>query len=98
MSVILFQTTEPELIRMIESGNAISVAYYKDYCLKPLFNYIRKRRLKSDLYTIKFHHDNAKPHKAKDIKRFPQEQGAVMMSYHLILLTWHHQIFGYLKR
>jgi hypothetical protein len=58
---------------MIDSGNSITGDYYKDNCLKPLFNNIRGQRPKIDLHDIKLHHDNGKLYQTKYIKMFLED-------------------------
>ena len=70
MFLIFFLTTGSACIHMIESQNSITGAYYKNNCLKPLFDNIRRQRPKSGLHAIKMHHDNARVHQTKDIQIF----------------------------
>lgn len=101
MFVVFFRTTGIEFIHMVESGDSISGAYYKENCLEPLFDNIRRRRPKSGLHAIKLHHDNAKPHQTKDIKEFLQQQGVTLMphpQYSPDLAASDFWLFGYLKQ
>lgn len=101
MFVIFFRTTGIEFIHMVEFGNSVSAAYYMDNCLEPLFDNLRRRRPKSGLHAIKLHHDNAKPHQAKDTKEFLQQQGVITMphpSYSPDLAPSDFWLFGYLKQ
>lgn len=101
MFVVFFRTTGVEFIHMVEAGNSISGTYYKDNCLEPLFDNIRQRRPKSGLHGIKLHHGNAKPHQAKHIKEFLQQQGVIIMPhppYSPDLAPSDFWLFGYLKR
>ena len=81
MFVVIFQTAGSTFIHMIESRNSITGAYYKNNCLKPLFDNIRRQRSKSGLHAIKMHHDNARAHQTKDIQIFLQEQGVMVMAH-----------------
>ena len=81
MFVVFFRTTRSAFIHMIESRNSIAGAYYKNNCLKPLFDNIRRQRPKSGLHAIKMHHDNARVHQTKDIQIFLQEQGVMVMTH-----------------
>jgi len=101
MFVIFFRTTGPEFIHMIEKGNSISGDYYKNNCLTPLFNNIKRKRPICGLHGIKLHHDNARPHQTNDVKTFLQEQGVMMMRhppYSPDLAPADFRLFGYLKR
>jgi transposase len=101
MFVIFFRTTGPEFIHMVESGNTISGDYYKNNCLKFLFNNIKRKRPLSDLHGLKLHHDNAKPHQTNDVKTYVQEQGMTLMRhppYSPDLAPSDFWLFGYLKR
>ena len=46
MFVVFFRTTGTDLIHMTQPGDSITGAYYKDDCLEPLFDNIRRRRPK----------------------------------------------------
>ncbi|CAF1261555.1 unnamed protein product [Adineta ricciae] len=81
MFVIFFRATGPEFIHMVESGNSITGDYYKNNCLKYLFNNIKRRRPKSGLHAIKLHHDYARPHQTNDIKIYLQEKGVTVIRH-----------------
>ena len=101
MFVVFFRTTGSAFIHMIESRNSITGAYYKNNCLKPLFDNIRRQRPKSGLHAIKMHHDNARVHQTKHIQIFLQEQGVMVMAhppYSPDLAPSDFWLFGYLKR
>jgi histone-lysine N-methyltransferase SETMAR len=101
MFVIFFRTTGPELIHMVEGGNSITGDYYKNNCLKYLFNNIKRKRPKSGLHGIKLHHDNARPHQSNDIKTYLHEQGVSVIRhppYSPDLAPADFWLFGYLKR
>ena len=99
--VVFCRRTGPESIHMIDRGDTISGAYYRNNCLEPLFHNIRRRRPKYGLHAIKLHHDNASVHQTNDIKTFLQEQGVMVMShppYSLELTPSDFWLFGNLKR
>jgi histone-lysine N-methyltransferase SETMAR len=101
MFVIFFRTTGPEIIHMLERGDSITGDYYKDNCLKPLSDNIKRRRPKSGLHAIKLHHYNARPHQTNDIKIFLQQQGVTVMPHPPSspdLVPWDFWLFGYLKQ
>ena len=78
MFVIFFRTTGPELFHMVESGNSITGAYYKDNCRKPLFNNIIRQRPNCGKHAIKLHHDNTSSRQTKDIKTFLQDNQKII--------------------
>ena len=67
MFMIFFRSMELELIHMIEPGHSIPSAYYKNF-LESLLKTIQRQKPKSNLHTIKLHHDNAKSYHSNDIK------------------------------
>lgn len=101
MFVIFFRSTGPEFIHMVETGNTISGDYYKNNCLKFLFNNIKRKRPSSGLRGLKLHHDNARPHQTNDVKAYLQEQGMMLMRhppYSPDLAPSDFWLFGHLKR
>ena len=68
MFVVFFRTTGSAFIHMIESQNSITGAYYKNNCLKPLFDNIPRQRPKSGSHVIKMHYDNGRVHQTKHIQ------------------------------
>ena len=101
MFVIFFRTSGTDLIHMTELGDSVTGAYYKDECLRPLFDGIRRRRPKSGVCGMKLHHDNARVHHARAVTEFLQQQGVIRMlhpSYSPDLSPSDFWLFGYLKR
>ena len=77
--VIFFRSTGPEFIHTIETGNTISGDFHKNYCLKCLFDNIKRKRPSSGLRGLKLHHNNARSHQTNDVKASLQEQGMMLM-------------------
>ena len=59
---------------------------YIDDCLKPIVKVLKKERPVTAAKSIKFHHDNARPHVHKSIKEYLLEEKCVMMG-HLLYLS-----------
>ena len=86
---------------MIESDNSIIGDYYKDNCLKSLFNSIRRKRSNAGLCGVKLHHDNARPPQTNGIKTFLQEERVMIIRHSSSssnLARSDFSLFGYLKR
>ena len=60
MIVIFFRSSGPFLIHTVEKGNTLDNIYFKENCLSPAFESIKRQKYSSDLRGIKLLHDNAK--------------------------------------
>ena len=53
MVVIFFRSSDPVLIHAVEKGVTIDNVYYKEICLSPAFESIKKQRRLSGIHGIK---------------------------------------------
>ena len=81
MVCIFFRTRGAELITWFERGKNVDSNAYIDYCLKPLVNSIKKQRTELGTSKLKFHHDNARPHTAKIVTEYLNEQNFTIIDH-----------------
>ena len=98
---VFFRTTGPESIHLIECGKSITDDYYQEFCWKPLFNNIKRKRPRSSSHGLKLHHDNDRHHQKTSVRYFVEEQGVLLMRrppYSLDLVPSDFWFFGHSKR
>ena len=74
MICVLFKTTGPMLVDVLEKGKTIDHQYYLKNCLRPLVRSINSHRPQSNTTNIKLLHDNARPHIHKNVKNYLKSQ------------------------
>ena len=66
-------------ISYLDKGMTINYQTYIKDCLKPLVVTLKEQRLICGTRNLKFHHDNAKPHIYKSVKKYLEDQNFVIM-------------------
>ena len=69
------------LIDCLESGKTVTAKYYRDNCLKPSLEKVREERPTSGTKNMKILHDNAKPHVAKIVKDYLNNEGLTIIDH-----------------
>ena len=67
MVSIMFRMNGILQVTFCEKGATITAESYIEDCLKPLVRTIKKKRPSMGAKTLKFHHDNARPHVAQSV-------------------------------
>lgn len=101
MVSIFFRTSGVEHITYWNKGNTITSQSYIEDCLKPLLSSVKRERKASGLRGIKFHHDNARPHVAKCVQTYLEEQNLQIMEqppYSPDLAPSDFWLFDYIKQ
>ena len=83
MFTTFFKSTGVVLIDCLESGKTVATKYYRDNCLKSALEKVREERPTSGSKNIKFLHDNAKPHVAKIVKKYLNNEGLTIIDHPL---------------
>lgn len=81
MVCIFFRTTGVQSLTYWDIGNTIDQHSYVDDCLKPLVKFINGQRNICRTKNLKFHHDNARPHVAKKVIDYLNDQNFVIMDH-----------------
>ena len=78
---IFFRTRGVETLTYWGKGNTIDQHSYVDDCLKPLVKVINQHRTTCGTKNLKFHHDNARPHVAKKVIDYLNDQNFLIMDH-----------------
>jgi histone-lysine N-methyltransferase SETMAR len=81
MFTIFFRSTGVVFVDCLESGKTICARYYRDKCLKPVFQKVTEQRVISGVKNMKILHDNAKPHVAKIVKTYIENEGIITIDH-----------------
>ena len=81
MLTVMFKSTGPLLIHCLDKGETISAQSYIEYCLKPVVSAIEKQRPTSGTKNMKILHDNAKPHVAKVVQEYLNNEGIAIIDH-----------------
>ena len=101
MVCIFFRTRGLDSLTYWDKGNTRDQHSYVDDCLKPLVKVINERRSTCGTKNLKFHHDNARPHVAKKVKDYLNDQNFVIMDqppYSPDLAPSDFLLFDYVKQ
>ncbi len=79
MFTVFFRSTG--VVFCLESGKTVTAKYYRDNCLKPALERVRGERPTRDSKNIKIWHDNAKPHVAKIVKDYLNNEGIKIIDH-----------------
>lgn len=85
----------------MNKGERITSTYYIENVLNPLFQVLRDQRPKSGLTGLKLHHDNARPHVAKNVISYLETEGMKTIKhppYSPDLAPCDFWLFDHLKR
>ena len=69
MFTIFFRTSDVVHISYLDKGKTIDHQTYIKDCLKPLVRTLKEQRPMDGTKNLKFHHDNARPHVHKGVKK-----------------------------
>lgn len=100
MFSIFFKTTGLVHIDCMEKGSTITSNYYVNNCLYPVLQEIIKQRPTSGAKSMKFLHDNARPHVTKEVKTYLNEAGIIIIRhppYSPDLAPSDYWLFDYIK-
>lgn len=78
---VLFKSTGTLHVDCVPKGGTINAGYYVKNCLTPLVAAIQKDRPTSGTKSMKLLHDNARPHVAKKVKTYLEQQGIATISH-----------------
>ena len=78
---IFFRTSGVVHISYLDKGKTIDHQTYIKDCLKPLVSTLKEQRPMYGTKNLKFHHDNARPHVHKDVKKYLESQNLTVMSH-----------------
>ena len=81
MFTVFFKSTGVVLIDYLESGKTITAKYYRNNCLKPALEKVMEERPTSGMKNMKILHDNAKPHVAKIVKEYLNNEGLTIIDH-----------------
>jgi histone-lysine N-methyltransferase SETMAR len=81
MYTIFFKTTGMVQIDCLEKGTTVTSDYYIENCLNPVIKEINKHRPPSGTTSMKFLHDNARPHVTKAVKTHLNEAGFTIIRH-----------------
>lgn len=101
MVCIFFRTSGAEQVTYWEKGKTVDAESYIEDCLKPLVSNIRRQRKCTGTTNLKFHHDNAKPHVARSVKTYLEEQKLTLIdqpAYSPDLAPSDFWLFDYIKQ
>ena len=76
---IFFRTSGVLHISYLDKGKTIDHQTYIK-CLKHLVSTLKEQRPMYGTKNLKFHHDNARPHVHKDVKKYLESQNLTVMS------------------
>jgi len=74
MFTVFFRSTGVVLIDCLEVKKTVTAKHYRDNCLKPALERVREERPTSGSKNIKILHDNARPHAAKIVKDYLNDE------------------------
>jgi len=75
MITVFFKSSGVLLLDCMDEGETITSKYYLKNCLKPVVRVIKQQRPTSGTKNMKILHDNAKPHIAKEVKKYLESEG-----------------------
>ena len=81
MFTVFFRSTGVVFVDCLESGQTVSAIYYRDNVLKPVMEKVREQKVISGVKSMKILHDNARPHTAKLVKTYLQEEGIIAIDH-----------------
>jgi histone-lysine N-methyltransferase SETMAR len=81
MYSIFFKTTGLVHIDVLDKSSTITSNYYIENCLEPIKKELNKQRPLSGTTSMKFHHDNARPHVTKKVKSYLNEAGFTIIRH-----------------
>lgn len=81
MFTVFFRSTGVVFVDCLESGKTICAKYYRDHCLKPTIKKVMEERTNSGVKNMKILHDNAKPHIAKIVKTYLENEGITIIDH-----------------
>ncbi len=90
MFIIFFKASGPFFLDRMNKGERITSTYNIGNVLNPLFQVLKDQRPKSGLTGLKLHHDNAKPHVAKNMISYLETEGMKTIKHtpYSIAQTW----------
>jgi len=81
MFSVFFKSTGLVHINHLDKGKTIDHKFYIEKSLKPVVESLKLKRPNSGLTNLKFHHDNAKPHVTKAVKKYLAEQKLTLIRH-----------------
>ena len=81
MFTVFFRSTGVVFVDCLENGKTVCAKYYRDNCLKPTIKKVMEERTKSGVKNMKILHDNAKPHVAKIVKAYLENEGITIIDH-----------------
>ena len=101
MISVFFRSSGVVHIDVLPHGKTVTAQYYRDNCLKQVVEKVMEERPTSGLKNMKILHDNAKPHVAKIVKKYLQDQNLAIIDhppYSPDLAPSDFWLFDYLKQ
>ena len=81
MILVLFRSVGLVYFDVLQRGKTVTAQYYRDNCLKQVVEKVIEARPTSGLNNMKILHDNAKPHVAKIVKKYLQDQNLTTIDH-----------------
>jgi len=81
MFCIFFKSTGALVIDSVDKGKTVDHKYYLKNCIQPLVSAINEQRVKSGTQNIKLLHDNARPHVAKNVIKYLEQEGIKIIDH-----------------